>query len=82
MTPEERRARAFRVQALMEDGDLNAAFDSVKADMMAEWERTHDASERENLWRAVNTLNLVRARLASMMSGANDGSMSAIRRAK
>jgi len=82
MTPEARRARAFRVTAMLEDGELGAAFDEVKADLIAEWERTFDPAEREALWRAVNSLSLVRARLASFMSGAarSDGAMAAVRR--
>ena len=82
MTPDERTARAFRVRAMLEDGELGIAFDEIKADLHAEWERTHDAAERENIWRAINSLNLVRSKLGSMMSGANDGTISAIRRAK
>lgn len=78
MTPQERRARAFRIQAMMEDGEINAAFDEVKAEFVAEWQRTFDAGERENLWRAVRVLELVRQRMASW--GAADGSMSAIKR--
>lgn len=52
MSPEERRGRGFRVQAMMQDGEINSAFDDVRADFIEEWERTHDAAERDNLWRA------------------------------
>ena len=30
MSPEERRARAFRVQAMMEDGEITAALECLK----------------------------------------------------
>lgn len=82
MTVEQRQSRGFRVRAMLEDGELGAAFDDVKADLIAEWERCFDAGEREALWRAVNTLNLVRGRLASFAGGAarGDGAMAAVRR--
>jgi hypothetical protein len=64
----------------MEDGEVAAAFDEVKADLIAEWERTFKPDERENLWRTVNALTLVRSKLASMMSGASEGQMAAIKR--
>lgn len=82
MSPEERRGRGFRVQAMMQDGEINSAFDDVRADFIEEWERTHDPDERENLWRAVKIVSLVRQRLANYASAASDGSMSAIRRTK
>lgn len=83
MTPPEREARAIRVRAMLEQPDFQAAWDSVRQDFTDEWARCHDPIERESLWRAVNTLDLVRTRLASFMSGISkiDGAMSAVRRA-
>ena len=82
MSPEERRARAFRVQAMMEDGEINTAFNDIEQEFMDEWKRCHTAEERENLWRAVKVVSLVRQRLANYASAASDGSMSAIKRIK
>lgn len=84
MSPQEREARAIRVRALLEDGDFQSAWDDVKADFIAEWERAHDQAERENLWRAVDILNRVRSRLGSFMTGVArvDGALSAVRRSR
>lgn len=82
MTPEERKARAVRVSMMLENGELDAAFRDVKADLHAEWERCFDSQERDNLWRSLHILNLVREKLTSLAGAANDGSLSAIRRVK
>lgn len=82
MSPEERRARAFRVQAMMEDGEITTAFDDIEKEFADEWKRAATTEERENLWRAVKIVSLVRQRLANYASAASDGSMSAIRRVK
>lgn len=68
MTPEQRRGRALRVSAMMEDGDLKSAFDDVEADLTAEWQRCFDAVERENLWRAQNVLRMIRTKLTQFGS--------------
>lgn len=80
MSPEERRARAFRVQAMMEDGEITAAFTDIETEFTDEWKRCSTAEERENMWRAIKVLSLVRQRLANYASAASDGSMSAIKR--
>ncbi len=66
----------------MMDGEIGAAFDDVKAQFISTWESCRDAHERDNLWTAVDILNQVRSRMASMASGEPDGSVSAIRRVK
>ena len=82
MSPEERRARAFRVQAMMEDGEITAAFDDVEQEFVEEWKRCQTADERENMWRAIKVVSLVRQRLANYASAASDSSISAIIRNK
>lgn len=82
MTPEQRRVRASRVRDMMDDGEIGAAFDDVKAQFISQWEACRDAHERDNLWRAVDILNQVRGRLAAMAAGEPDGSVTAIRRIK
>lgn len=82
MSPEERRARAFRVQAMMEDGEITTAFDDIELEFTEEWKRAQSTDERENMWRAIKIVSLVRQRLANYASAASDGSMSAIRRIK
>jgi len=80
VSPEERRARAFRVQAMMEDGEITAAFNDIEAEFTEEWKRSQTCDERENMWRAIKIVSLVRQRLANYASASSDGSMSAIRR--
>jgi hypothetical protein len=82
MTPEQRRVRASRIRELMQDGEIAAAFDDVKAQFVSQWETCRDAAERDNLWRAVDVVNRVRGSLAAMAAGEPDGSVSAIRRVK
>lgn len=77
MSPEERRARAIRIQALMEQDELRQAFDDVKAVLTDEWSRCHDPDGRENLWRAVNIAD----RLQTWMhAAAHDPSLTPIKR--
>ena len=68
MSPEERRARAFRIEALMREGDIVAAFEEVKAELTAQWQGCFDAVERDNLWRHVNAIDRVRAKIATYAS--------------
>ena len=78
MSPEERVARAIRIKGLLEDEDIKAALVSIEAELTDEWKRTHDAAERDNLWRAVNVLHKLKAWMVSAASH----ELSAIKRAK
>lgn len=60
MTPAERAGRAARYAALMEDGELGEAFDKIERDFSEAWKTTFDATERDNLWRAVQVVKKVR----------------------
>ena len=82
MSPEERRARAFRVQAALEDGVLAEVFDELAVDLTREWATCFDAAERDNLWHTQRALGLLRSKLAAFAGRANEGQMAAIRRAK
>ena len=66
----------------MEDGEIRSAFSDIEQEFIEEWKRCHVTEERENLWRAIKVVSLVRGRLANYASAASDGSMSAIRRLK
>ncbi len=80
MTPEARAARAFRVQTLLDDGDIQQAFADVRADFIDEWTRCHDPAQRENLWRAVHVVERVQQVLASYAIASN--AMTELKRSK
>ena len=68
MTPEERARRAVAVKALLDDPNVRDAFAAIEADLVAEWKRSFDAQERDNLWRAVNVMERLQAWLRSAAS--------------
>lgn len=75
---DELRARAIRMQLLLDDADIQAGFADMEADIMDAWKRCHDPAERENLWRAVDGL----ARLQTWMRSAASYDLTALRRIK
>lgn len=79
MTPEERRARAYRVAALMEDGELLGVLADIEADTMREWRNCFDANERDNLWRFIRLIEIMRSRFGEI---AAEGRITDIRRLK
>ena len=68
MTSEQRARRAAAVKALLDDPHVRDAFAAIEADLVAEWKRSFDARERDNLWRAVNILERLQAWLRSAAS--------------
>jgi hypothetical protein len=68
MSPEQRARRAMAVKALLDDQNVRDAFAAIEADLVAEWKRCFDAQERDNLWRAVSTLERLQAWLRSAAS--------------
>jgi hypothetical protein len=68
VTPEQRARRAVAVKALLDDANVRDAFAAIEADLVAEWKRTFDALERDNLWRAVNIVERLQAWLRSAAS--------------
>ena len=48
--------------------DFHAAIDAVAAQYSAEWQNTHDAAERENLWRAVQVCRKMKEHFGSLVS--------------
>jgi hypothetical protein len=78
MTPEQRRAQAVAVRALLEDPNVQDAFATIEGDLVAEWKRTFDPAERENLWRAINVID----RLKAWMTSSASHDLTALRRAK
>lgn len=74
---DELRARAIRMQLLLDDPDIQAAFADMEAELMKDWKACRDQNERENFWRAVNGLD----RLQVWMRSAANYDRTAIRRA-
>jgi hypothetical protein len=78
MTQEERARRAVAVKALLEDPNVREAFAAIEADLVAEWKRSFEARERDNLWRAVNVME----RLQAWLRSAASHDLAALRRQK
>ena len=78
MTSEQRARRAVAVRALLDDPNMKEAFASIEADLTAEWKRSFDPAERENLWRAVNIME----RLKTWLHSAASHDLAALKRAR
>lgn len=78
MTPEERSARAIAVRALLDDPEITDALRDIEADLVDEWKRCFDPTERENLWRAIKIMD----RLKAWMTSAASHDLVALRRVK
>jgi hypothetical protein len=74
----ERAGRAIAVRALLEDPNIKDALASIEDDLVAEWRKTFDAQERDNLWRAVQIMD----RLKTWMLSAASHDLTALRRTK
>lgn len=75
---DELRARAVRMQLLLDDADIKAAFADMEAELAKDWKACFDPAERENLWRATQGLD----RLQTWMRSAASYDRSALRRVK
>ena len=78
MTPEERAGRAIAIKALLDDPTVKEAFASIEADIIAEWKKTFDPCERDNLWQALNVMG----RLQTWMISGASGDLTALKRVK
>lgn len=78
MNQVERAGRAVAVRALLEDPNIKDALASIEDDLVAEWRKTFDAQERDNLWRAVQIMD----RLKTWMLSAASHDLTALRRTK
>ena len=68
MTAEQRAQRAVAVRALLDDPNVREGFAAIEADLTAEWKRGRTTEERENLWRAVDGMERLKAWLHSAAS--------------
>lgn len=81
MTPAGRQSRAITFRAALEDGVLSDCLSDVETQFMAEWKTTFSAEERENIWRTIRVIQLMRSHMASIVAGERDG-ISAIKRVR
>lgn len=67
-----RQARGAQAQELLNSELLNESFDYLQDEFLKSWRSSSvkDTAGRENLWRAVRVLDLVRAHLVKVV---NDG---------
>lgn len=76
MSPEELRGRAYRMQALLDDGDIQAAFEEMEAEIYQAWKTCFNADERQSLWETLRGLE----RLQTWMRSAASYDLTAIQR--
>ena len=78
MTPAERAQRAIAAKALLDDPLMQEAFASIEQDLTDQWKACGDPAERDNLWRTVNVMELLKVWLRSAASH----DLAALRRVK
>lgn len=78
MTPEQRRARAYAAQALMNDPTLQEGWGLIEAELIAEWSKPQpwDApravARRESIYAELQMLRRLRQRLANFAGSARE----------
>lgn len=81
MTPAERQSRALSFRAALEDGVVHETLSAIEEQFTKEWKIAASLDERENLWRSIRIIGLMRSHMANIAAGEHDG-ISAIRRIK
>lgn len=64
MTPEARRARAISTKVLLDDANVQAAFDAMERDIMEEWGRSWWPPKQKRLWHDLRAIRRLRQTLA------------------
>lgn len=72
MTPEQRRARAYAAQALLNDPTHKDAWDHIEAELREQWEACWLPRKRDRLWTELRTVKAMRRRLASFAGAARE----------
>jgi hypothetical protein len=78
VTPEQRRARAYAAQALMQDPTLIAGWEIIESEIVEDWAKPqpHDdpraVSRREALYRELQLLRRLRQKLAGFAGQARE----------
>ena len=65
MRPEERRARAYAAQALMNDPTLQQGWEELENDLRAQWEACWWPAKRNRIWSQLRHIRALRQKLAS-----------------
>lgn len=79
MNEHQRAGRAAIFRGALEDGVIGETLTEIETRLVDEWKRTLDERERDNLWRSVHILNLLRQNLGVIAAG---DTVTALRRAK
>lgn len=66
MSVEERAARAATFRAALQDGVIKEVLDEIEAQFTSDWKTARTPDERENCWRAVNILSLLRQKMGTI----------------
>lgn len=72
MTPEERRARGYAAQALMNDPTLKEGWDELENELRAEWENCIFPRKRDRIWTELRHLVALRRKLAKFAGQARE----------
>jgi hypothetical protein len=78
VTPEEHRARGYRLSALLDDPDIQDAFRDIEDELSESWKSCFDADERHNLWLSIRLLD----KLQTWMRSGASYDLTALRRMK
>ncbi len=65
MSPEQRRARGIATRLLVDDQNVKDAFDTMEADIMAQWGRSWWPIKQKRLWHDLQAVRRLRQILAS-----------------
>ena len=69
MNANQRAGRAAIFRAALEDGVIKECLDDIEARFIESWKVTHDERERNNLWRSVHILNMLRQQMSMIVAG-------------
>lgn len=78
MPAEQLRARAYKLQALLDDGDIQDAFHDIEAEIAEAWKTSFDDAERHNLWLSIRLLD----KLQTWMRSGASYDLTALKRLK
>ena len=81
MSHHERAAKAAILRGALEDGVIGECLTKIEDQFIDEWKRSQTMEERDNCWRSVRIVLLLRQHMASIIAGERD-SVTAIRRVK
>lgn len=72
MSPEERRARAYAAQALLNDETLQAGWAEIEQELRAQWEACWWPRRRNRIWTELRHVRALRQKLAKFAGQSRD----------